>query len=148
MHDISVNRYSSEIELLGTHTKENDFKYGLKVGDKVDALSKTRGWFPSIILGFKDHMEPNGRLWQNALIGFRYFDPNGSRTDQEGNRYFGWSESEDEYIPLWNSRIAKLNSHISPYFSNNHDAIEVPIDDRGDSRIEENDNQIYAVLRP
>jgi hypothetical protein len=38
-------------------------------------------------------------------IGFRTFDPEGNKEDNEGNRYFGWSETFDEWIPAYSPRL-------------------------------------------
>ena len=39
-YDKTVNRFSSEIAQFGTCSKSNEWKYGLKIGDIIDANEK------------------------------------------------------------------------------------------------------------
>ena len=44
-------------------------------------------------------------------IAFRIYHPDGDKKDKNGEKFFGWDETFDEWFPLYSSRIAKFNTH-------------------------------------
>jgi hypothetical protein len=82
-------------------------------------------------------------------MGFRLYTPDGSKTDDEGKKFDGWSSRFDEWVPLWSPKIAKLHSHTKPKGGKgarfSEDTI---IDDANDPQVKEGDEPIYAVVRP
>ena len=59
--DKSVNRYSSTIAQLGTHSREYNWKHELKIGNEVDGYNDGKVWHSSTILGLKEHINLKGR---------------------------------------------------------------------------------------
>lgn len=38
-------------------------------------------------------------------IAFRLNHPDGDKTDSQGNKFFGWEEAWDEWLPLYSARV-------------------------------------------
>ena len=38
-------------------------------------------------------------------IAFRVMNPQGDQDDGKGNKFYGWDESFDEWLPLYSTRI-------------------------------------------
>ena len=134
--DKSVNRFSSTIAQLGEHSRDYEWKNGLKIGDEVDASHDLASWQPSTILGFDELIHPNGRAWKLAKIGFRVYTSTGCDIDSQGNRFQGLNSQYDEWMPLCSSNIARLHSYAREIY------------DSSDTIIRGNKNQVYAVFRP
>lgn len=145
----SVNKYSSDIAQLGEFSVDQDWKKELKKGDQVDGFDKAKVWYASTILDFKDHTDPDGRSWTMVLIGFRLYHSEGTKTDEDGNKFDGWSARFDEWISLWSPKIAKLHTHSNPKGRKGiRQYDDVVIDDSSDPPIKEGEPMIYAVIRP
>lgn len=43
-----------------------------------------------------------------AQIAFRVIHSDGDQTDTDGNKFFGWDSSYDEWITLYSPRITKF----------------------------------------
>jgi len=46
-----------------------------------------------------------------AQIAFRISHPEGDKTDAAGNRFFGWDDQCDEWLPLYSARIQRYQKH-------------------------------------
>ena len=44
-----------------------------------------------------------------AHIGFRIYENNGDKVDDKGNKFFGWEQTFDEWIPLYSARITEYS---------------------------------------
>ena len=148
MYNRSVYRFSPEIAQIGKNFREYGWKHELRIGDEVDGFDKAKVWYPSTILGFKNHTESNGRSLPLVYVGFRVFTPDGVKKDKDGNRFNGWSYRFDEWVPLWSLKIAKLHHYTWPRYYKGLKGAKVLIDDNNDPKVKENENQAYAVLRP
>lgn len=97
-----------------------------------------------------------------AKVAFRVNHPDGDSTDKDGNKYFGWQESFDEWITLFSARIAKYQTHTgddlrqqsqnyqntNPLATASADARSGNVDDQYDHKVSEIDGKrIYAVQR-
>ena len=72
-------------------------------------------WYNSTILSLTNHNEPAAgstpeKNYPMAYIGYRVFNEDGKKIDDDGRRFAGWSKKYDEPIPLYSPRIAKFNS--------------------------------------
>ena len=134
---------------MGEYSTDQSWKEELKKGDQIDGFDKAKVWYASTILEFREHTEPDGRSWMLTLIGFRVYNPNGAKTDDEGKKFDGWSQRFDEWVPLWSPKVAKLHSHTKPKGGKNSRFYEdTIIDDASDPQVREGENPIFAVLRP
>lgn len=48
-------------------------------------------------------------------IGFRTYNPDGNKEDNNKRKFFGWSESFDEWIPAFSPRIQKSGTHAKTF---------------------------------
>ena len=64
------------------------------------------------------------------------------------NRFNGWDCSYDEWIPLLSPRITQLHDKASRHEYKGQKHENIIIDDKGDPKIKDDQNKIYAVLRP
>ena len=44
-----------------------------------------------------------------AYVAFRIYENNGDKTDEKGNKFFGWESTFDEWIPLYSARITEYS---------------------------------------
>lgn len=150
LYDKSFGRWSSDIAQLDTYSKENDWKLDLKVGDLVDAHDKVKQWYASTIIDVQD-IEVSGRKYKNFNVGFRVYLESGSKTDNDGNKYEGWSTKFDEWISQFSPKIAKLHTFSKPLTGGKKvykSYEEQLIDDQQDPIVEEGEEPIFAVIRP
>ena len=87
--------------------------------------------------------------------------PNGDKTDKQGNKYFGWEEEFDEWMPERSARIAPYQKYTTdslehqtsaaqnsnPSAGKATDEIKAPlVDDSMDALVDQVDGQrIFAV---
>lgn len=51
-------------------------------------------------------------------IAFRMNHPDGDCTDTQGNKFYGWNDTFDEWINLYSARIAPYKQHTGEGFAN------------------------------
>lgn len=89
--------------------------------------------------------------------------PDGDKTDKAGNKYFGWEEDYDEWMPERSSRIAPYQKHTTdalehqtsaaqnanPSAAKTSDEVKGPlVDDSMDHLVDQVEGQrIFAVQR-
>jgi len=44
-------------------------------------------------------------------VAFRVSHPSGDKIDKEGEHFFGWDETFDEWMPRSSARLAKYQTH-------------------------------------
>ena len=77
----------------------------MKNDDLVDVMDTSHYWYTSMVMGVRNHAEANIK---ELKIAFRYPNENGDKTDEETKQKFqGWSNKFDEWIPAHNVRIQK-----------------------------------------
>lgn len=158
-----LSRYSNEIAKAGSKTEgEEEWREALKVEDKVDCYDSTGYWYSSHVIASetREHQLTEIPMVQ---IAFRIYHPEGDKKDKNGEKFFGWEESYDEWFPLYSARLNRFNTHTSENIdymteaaqnknsttkastdqSNNFD-----ITDELDDLVSEiGDNKIFAVQR-
>ena len=82
---------------LSTFTKDWDWRYKLEVGDTIDCMDEEKEWYKSTVLAKRLITNTDGDVVPEIQVGFRTFDPEGSKTDEDGRTYFGWSERFDAW---------------------------------------------------
>lgn len=87
-------------------SKGDEWRGELKVGDLIDACDLTKVWYSSTIID-KEIRSFNDKDVIFLRIGFRIYDENGNKIDLNRNKFFGWSESFDEWLPAYNPRVQK-----------------------------------------
>jgi len=77
------------------------WKEELKVGDEIDAFDKAKVWYASTILEIKETKDTERtRNWFIIKVGFRLYREDAQKTDEDGNKYEGWSSRFDEWVPM------------------------------------------------
>ena len=87
-----------------------EFREALKLNDRIDCFDSTYVWFACTVLEVEDR-EFQKEMIPMAKVAFRVTHPDGDSTDKDGNKYFGWQENFDEWIPLFSARITKYQTH-------------------------------------
>lgn len=88
----------AQIAPLGTFTNDWDWRYDIKVGDNIDCIDHEKDWYKSTVLETRISRNPDGEEVREVYVGFRTYDEEGSKTDDEGRKFFGWSEKYDEWL--------------------------------------------------
>jgi len=70
-------------------------------------MDTTGSWYKSTILNTKTEDIIGGKKVLMVQIGYRRYDVNGLKKDTEGNAFFGWSATYDEWINAFSVRIQK-----------------------------------------
>ncbi|CDW89068.1 ubiquitin carboxyl-terminal hydrolase family protein [Stylonychia lemnae] len=146
--------YSPEIDRYDTKSSGDEWRASLQKGDLVDGYDSTKKWYQSQVQ-YRETVKDEDREVHRLRIGFRIYHPEGSKTDDDQRKYFGWSEKFDETIPAYSPRIQKFQTFAkvpgdNQKNVNNNSQYEETIDDQMDlllfGRIPE-EEQVYAVLR-
>jgi hypothetical protein len=87
-----------------------------------------------------------------AFIAYRVPDPKGDKTDKEGNKFFGWEDTFDEWITLYAPIIAPYQKFSDPNLQKQSAEAQnaVPDDTLVDDSLDEElgkDLNIFAVQR-
>jgi hypothetical protein len=105
--DRELSLYSLEIAKAGSKAeKDTEWRESLQVEDRVDCYDSTGYWYASTIAGLETR-EFQGSTIKMAHIAFRVSHPEGDKTDAAGNRYFGWDDKFDEWLPLYCARLQR-----------------------------------------
>lgn len=85
-----------------------------------------------------------------AFIAYRVPDPKGDKTDKEGNKFFGWEDTFDEWITLYAPIIAPYQKFSDPNLQKQSAEAQnaVPDDTLVDDSLDEElgkDLNIFAV---
>lgn len=59
-----------------------------------------------------------------AYIGYRVNDPNGDKIDDQGNKFFGWEDKYDDWVPLYSSCLVKYQTHTDGSFKDQTSAAQ------------------------
>lgn len=104
--DKYIERMSLEIAPFETKTKDNfEWRKTLKVDAQVDAFDKS-SWNKSTILDIQEQYVAPGRSVPMATVAFRTYSEYGSKNDEKGRKYDGWSSKFDEVVSIYSPRIA------------------------------------------
>lgn len=116
LFDREISIYSKEIGQLGQHSEEEiTWRAGLKAGDNVDCWDSTGFWYASTIMQIQEREFQGARL-EMAYIGYRVMHPDGDKTDDQGNRFFGWEDKYDDWVPLYSACLARYRTYTDGTF--------------------------------
>ncbi len=110
IHDVKtadkfIDRWSIEIAPFQTKTKDIfEWRHDIQVGSLVDGYDKSF-WNKSTILDIKEETVGPNRTVKMATVAFRIYMDNGTKTDEQGKKYEGWSSKFDERISIYSPRI-------------------------------------------
>ena len=78
-------------------------------------MDNEKDWYKSTILQTRWTKNSDGEDIKEALVAFRIYDDEGSKTDEENRRFFGWSEKYDDWIPVTSILIQRYKSMHQQY---------------------------------
>jgi hypothetical protein len=79
------------------------------VGTFIDCNDKT-SWNKAHVMEIKEVEVTPTRIVKMAHIAFRIYQENGTKTDEKGQKFEGWSTRFDEWISIYNPRIVPFNT--------------------------------------
>ena len=110
--------YSPDLDRYNTKSEGDEWRLNLKKDDLVDAYDNTRIWYASTIidnLQRKDLDNPDGKDFLVYKVGFRTYSADGNKEDNLHRKFFGWSESFDEWIPASSPSLQKLGTYAKTF---------------------------------
>ena len=101
---------NGSVAVSDKYTKDWDWRYQIQPKDSIDACDDYGHWYLSTVLNVK--MKPKGGpsydfILDKAFIGYRFYTPNGTKRDTQGNFYEGWSAQYDEWVSVNSLRIQR-----------------------------------------
>jgi hypothetical protein len=85
---------------LGSRTKGWEWRNKLKAGSIIDVLDIQSKWFLGTVLETK--VEDGVK---KVKVCFRVYLPNGSKSDDDGKTFEGWSANYDTWFPAHSIKI-------------------------------------------
>lgn len=142
---------SCNIAPYGYYTGGNEWREELREGSLIDCMDTISVWYQSTVLGI-EFEEINGKMVRRALVGFRRYESDGPKTDDDGRHYNGWSDKYDEWINPYSLRIQKPGTIAKM----GKFACKKTLDEDGKESVEDTsdvllnsaeEKEVYAVVR-
>lgn len=110
VREVMVARDSLELARPATFTSDFEWRWRLDEGDLVDCIDSEGTWYISTILAVRDVGEAGSKV-REAYIGYRYYDPEGHKVDDDTKqKYVGWSNKYDIWLPVVSPQIQKMKT--------------------------------------
>jgi len=90
---------------LGTFTEDWNWRYEIKLGDVLDCLDEEKDWYKSTVLKTRVGTNQQGEEIQEIYVGFRTYEEEGSKEDDSGKKFFGWSEKYDTWYGVTDVQV-------------------------------------------
>ena len=109
-----VNKNGPEIAPPNTFTDDWDWRYQLTAEDMIDAVDSEVVWYKSTCLDNRAMSVPqidpeshNDKLIRSveALVGFRIYEDEGHKVDDDGRKFTGWSNKYDDWVTVTSPTI-------------------------------------------
>jgi len=85
---------------VGTFTDDYDWRFTLEKGNIIDALDDEKDWYKSTILDTRMVKNVEGTEIKEIYVGFRTYEEEGSKEDDDGRKFFGWSSKYDTWYSV------------------------------------------------
>lgn len=95
------SRNEHKISPIGSRTGNWEWREKLAKKDRVDALDTQHKWYLGTVLDTR--VKPDGI--KEVYIGYRFYAPDGTKTDENNERYEGWSNQYDVWINQYSISI-------------------------------------------
>ena len=82
----------------------------LEAGDLVDCMDNERDWYKSTVLASRMVPGANGEPVKQIRVGFRNYHEEGSKTDDAGETFFGWSSKYDIWMGVTEPLVQRLGT--------------------------------------
>jgi len=94
----------------GTYSHDFEWRYALKEGDNLDCMDDEKDWYKSTVMGTRTNKNIYGEEVREIYVAFRTYDDEGSKTDDQGNRFFGWSERYDAWYGVTDAQVQRFDT--------------------------------------
>jgi hypothetical protein len=95
---------------LSTYTKDWDWRHEIKQGDLIDCMDEEKDWYKSTVVDTRTGQNADGEEFPEIYVAFRTYDPEGSKEDEQGRKFFGWSERYDAWQGATDARVQRLHT--------------------------------------
>ena len=82
-------------------TDDIQWRYNLKKDDLIDCQDDYRSWYWSTILDTR--IDKN--QCEQVLVGYRIYEAEGRKVDEDNNNYTGWGVKFDEWLSRTDPKI-------------------------------------------
>ena len=135
-----------EIARPGTRCKDYEWRLNLQKGDEIDACSSSSTWCHAVILDTRESETYESDVpVKEVYVGFRRYDEEGDREDEEGRSYYETSNRDDDWLVVMDPRLAKKGTMVSKH--QNRDSEETMIDDSNDHIYTAGGDVVFALTR-
>jgi len=110
-----LNRYGPQIAPEATYTDDIEWRGEIQLGDTFDCLDSENIWYQSTALDFRQNTIGQDEVLQEIYVGYRIYDDEGSKNDDDGRKYIGWSNRYDEWKSINCATIQRLKSMVKQY---------------------------------
>jgi len=135
---IEKTNNAHEIAPYKSRCKDFDWRLSIKKGDVIDVCDTSHVWYNATVLQEREFTIDEDKPIKEIYIGYRTYDENGDRVDQEGRRFFGWSSKYDEWLTVTNPRVAPKNAFAKKLFLGSSSSNDDPV-------IEDSNDRIYSI---
>lgn len=129
-----------------TFTDDYEWRYDMQQGDEIDCIDSENIWYRSTVLDIRTQKDGTCK---EAYVGFRVYEEEGHKTDDDGRRYTGWSNKYDEWKPVICPTLQRYNTICKYYKVAGKSSMiyDFGIDDTSDVLYNTKDRKIWAVYR-
>lgn len=119
-HNRRLDRVSQEIAFPGKFADDFDWRYKIQVNDTFDCLDSEGVWYKSTCLDARtvnaySHNENKAIEIQEIYVGFRVYEEEGHKIDDDGRKYTGWSNKYDEWMTRTSPTVQRVGTMIKHY---------------------------------
>jgi len=100
---------STHILPLKTLSLDYDWRESLKQGEEIDYLD-SKSWYRCTVMSVIERKLDN-EVYKYIKLGLRVYRDNGKCKDNNGRRYFGWSENFDKEVSVHDPRVRMPNRY-------------------------------------
>ena len=83
--------------------------------DTIDCMDNERDWYKSTVLQTRSAINDKGVEVKEIFVGFRYYDKDGSKQEDDGRKFFGWSERYDEWYSSGDIQVQRYRKLTYQY---------------------------------
>lgn len=73
-------------------------------------MDDEKDWYKSTVLDTRIINNSEGEQIKQIYVGFRIYDEEGSKDDEDGRKFFGWSNKYDSWYSVTETTVQRLHS--------------------------------------
>ena len=98
------NKTSVKIAPYNTRTVGWEWRNKIKENERIDIFDTQGNWFLGTVLS-KREIKKGDNTYIDFHVGYRIYSEDGTKIDNKGGKFEGWSEQYDEWIPAYSIRL-------------------------------------------